>query len=80
LINRYTIFITDIEPRGFDLVVMDGYLTRRNVQQVREILASPARRQQMVDHNYAIAARHFSYAVLRKQLNYLLMNFFGVEN
>jgi glycosyltransferase involved in cell wall biosynthesis len=80
LINRYTIFIKDIEPRGFDLVVMDGYLTRRNVQQVREILASPARRQQMVDHNYAIAARHFSYAVLRKQLNYLLMNFFGVEN
>jgi hypothetical protein len=38
LINRYAIFVRDIEPKGFDLIVMDGYLTKKNVRQVREVL------------------------------------------
>ncbi|MGD9008811.1 MAG: glycosyltransferase family 4 protein [Desulfobacteraceae bacterium] len=80
LINRYAIFVRDIEPKGFDLIVMDGFLTEKNVRQVREILESDERRQQMVSHNYAVARRHFSYAVLRRYLNMLITNFFGVDN
>ncbi len=80
LINRYATFVRDIEPLGFDLVVMDGYLTRRNVEQVREVLTSADRRQQMVSQNFDIARRHYSYAVLRRQLNTLMTNFFGMEN
>jgi glycosyltransferase involved in cell wall biosynthesis len=80
LINRYAIFVKDIEPQGFDLVVMDGYLTRRNVQAVREVLASPARREQMVTHNYRVAARHYSYGILRERLGSLMLNFFGMDN
>jgi hypothetical protein len=34
----------------------------------------------MVEHNYDIARRHFSYAVLRRYLNMLVTNFFGVDN
>ena len=80
LINRYAIFVRDIEPKDFDLVVMDGFLTDRNIRQVREILESEDRRQTMVDRNYAIARRYFSYAVLRRRLNTLIANFFGFEN
>lgn len=80
LINRYNIFIRDIEPKGFDLIVMDGFLTEKNVHHVREILESDERRRQMVSRNYAIARRHFSYAVLRRYLNLLITNFFGVDN
>jgi hypothetical protein len=79
LINRYATFVRDIEPKGFDLVVMDGYLTKKNVQQVTEILQSAQRRQQMVESNYAIASRHYSYAMLRRWLGTLMVNFFGVE-
>jgi glycosyltransferase involved in cell wall biosynthesis len=79
LINRYATFVRDIEPMGFDLVTMDGFLTHRNVAQVRELLVDPERREAMVEKNYAIAARHFSFAVLRKHLNYLLINFFGMD-
>jgi glycosyltransferase involved in cell wall biosynthesis len=79
LINRYAIFVRDIEPKGFDLVVMDGFLTRKNVQSVRELLESPANMQRMVEHNYEIAKKHFSYAVLRRWLGTLMVNFFGVE-
>lgn len=79
LINRYATFVRDIEPKGFDLVVMDGYLTKKNVQAVRDILQSPRRREQMVERNYAVAARHYSYAMLRRWLGTLMVNFFGME-
>jgi glycosyltransferase involved in cell wall biosynthesis len=80
LINRYAIFVRDIEPKGFDVVVMDGFLTSKNVQKVKEILESPDRREQMVNTNYKIATRHYSYAVLRKRLSGLLVNFFGISS
>ncbi len=79
LVNRYDVFIRDIEPLGFDFVVMDGYLTEKVVEEVREILQNPDRCQRMVDHNYDVALRHFSYSVLRKRLGYLISNFFGFE-
>ena len=79
LINRYAIFVRDIEPKGFDLVVMDGFLTKKNVQSVREILESPERRGTMVAHNYQIATKHYSYAMLRRWLGTLMVNVFGVE-
>ncbi len=77
LINRYETFVRDIEPHGFDLAVMDGFLTKKTVQTVREVIESPARREQMVTTNYEIASRHYSFAVLRKHLSSILVNFFG---
>lgn len=79
LVNRYATFVRDIEPMGFDLIVMDGFLTRSVVAKVREVLESEQRRRRMVEHNYQVAARHFSYQVLRKRLNFVMMNFFGME-
>ena len=79
LVNRYGVFVRDIEPQAFDLVVMDGFLTKKVVQAVREILENPQRREQIVEYNYEVATRHYSYAVLRKRLNFLMGNFFGIE-
>ena len=79
LINRYAIFVRDIEPKGFELIVMDGFLTKKNVQGVRAVLETPALRERMTAHNYAVATRHYSYATLRRQLDNLMANFFGVS-
>ncbi len=79
LINRYEVFIRDIEPQGFDLIVMDGFLTDRVVRQVRAVLESAERRERMVNYNYEVATRHYSYTVLRKRLAFLIANFFGIE-
>ncbi len=78
LINRYAIFVKDIEPLGFDLIQMDGYLTRKNIRDVEHVLHSAERRGRMTETNYEIASRYYSYAVLRNQLNYLINTFFGV--
>jgi len=77
LINRYSTFIRDIEPQGFDLAVMDGFLSRKTVQSVKEIMDSPERREKMVTYNYEVAARHYSYSVLRNRLNDIMNYFFG---
>lgn len=79
LVNRYATFVRDIEPKGFDLIVMDGFLTKRTVQKVREIIESPEKKAEMVNHNYEIATRYYSYSVLRKWLNSLIINFFGID-
>ena len=77
LVNRYAIFIKDIEPLGFDLIVMDGFLTRKNVARVKEVIESDAIRNAMVEKNYTLAGNHFSYKMLRNRLNYLMNIFFG---
>ena len=79
LINRYAIFVRDIEPKSFDLIVMDGYLTKKNVQKVREVLENKDLRERMTAHNYAVAARHYSYAMLKRQLDNMMANCFGVN-
>ncbi len=77
LINRYATFVRDIEPLGFDLAVMDGFLSKKTVQNVVDILYSTRRRKKMVQTNYQIAARHYSYSVLRNQLSAIIKSFFG---
>jgi glycosyltransferase involved in cell wall biosynthesis len=77
LVNRYSVFIKDIEPLGFDLAVMDGFLNAKTVARVQEILQSPEKRKAMTDHNYTLAARHFSYRVLRQNLDNLLAKLLG---
>lgn len=80
LINRDAIFVKDIEPKGFNLIVTDGFLTRRTVEKVREILQSPERKDKMVSTNFEIANRYCSFSILRRWLNPLLINFFGYRD
>ena len=77
MVNRYTTFIRDIEPLGFEFVIMDGFLSKKAVQAVKEIMESPIRKEKIARKNYEIAARHFSYSVLQTQLNSILSNIDG---
>ena len=77
LVNRYSTFIRDIEPRGFDLVIMDGFLSKNTVQKARKILESRERRQKMVNNNYEVAWRYYSYSVLRNRFSIIMNDFFA---
>jgi glycosyltransferase involved in cell wall biosynthesis len=70
--NRYAIYRTDIEPYGFKAVVMDGFITDDILEEVRRVLTDDDYRQEMVDHNYQIAKRHFSYVRLENELRAIL--------
>jgi glycosyltransferase involved in cell wall biosynthesis len=75
LVNRYATFIKDIEPKGFELIAMDGFLTKNTVHKTKEIMESPELKEKMVNTNYEVASRHYSYSVLRNQLNTMMNGF-----
>jgi glycosyltransferase involved in cell wall biosynthesis len=74
LVNRYKIFVNDIEPKGFELVKMDGVLTGDVVKTIQKIVHDKERKQTMVDKNYRVALKHYSYSSLRKQLLQIIPN------
>lgn len=79
VVNRYSIYIEDIEPKGFDVIAMDGMVTTSVVERVRRVLHDPVLRQHMVDHNYEVARRFFGYTILRRSLRALITNFTGTD-
>jgi glycosyltransferase involved in cell wall biosynthesis len=79
LVNRYSNFVTDIEPKGFQVVTMDGYLTKDVVRDVKRVVDDADFREQMVEHNYELGKRFFSYSVLRRKLRTLITNFTGTD-
>lgn len=77
LVNRYSIFARDIEPRGFKLPVMDGFITTSVVEEVRRLLEDQLYRKHVVDHNFDLARRYYSYDVLRNSLHALVTHVRG---
>ena len=78
LINRYAIFARDIEPKGFRLPIMDGYLTRSTIEEVRRLINDKEYRHEVASHNYQVASRFFSYRVLRRALRTLIAEVTGL--
>ncbi len=80
LVNRYSIFVADIEPKGFKVITMDGFLTRNVLEQVRRVISDAQYRQEVVDHNFELGMAFFSYSVLRRRLRSLITNFTGLDD
>jgi len=78
LVNRYATFTRDIEPKGFHVIVMDGFLTRRVVENVRALLENESLRREMGEHNFEVASRFYSFSVLRRSLRTLITNIRGL--
>lgn len=72
VVNMYSIYSIDIKPKGFSVVEIDGYVSEKAVEQTRRILENPELCQRMVEKNYDIATRYYSYIVLRKKLKALI--------
>ena len=70
VINRYSIYVQDIEPKGFKLLEMDGFITPQLVEYVRRVIEDSAYKKKLVDHNYRVASQYYSYATLRNLLRY----------
>ena len=74
VVNMYSIYAIDIKPKGFSVVEIDGYVTEKAVEQTRRILENPELCERMIEKNYEIATRYFSYRVLRKKLKALIFD------
>jgi mannosylglucosylglycerate synthase len=77
VVQRYSIFITDIEPKGFRVIPVDSFPTKETLEQVRRVINDTPFRDTMVQANYELATTFFSYSVLRRKLRALLANVIG---
>ena len=76
-VNRYLIYTVDIEPKGFDVVTIDGYITKEKINMIKELLNDKNRVAKMVEKNYMLGWQYLSYEILEEKLEQLLINFFG---
>ncbi|MCE1253264.1 MAG: glycosyltransferase family 4 protein [Anaerolineae bacterium] len=79
VVNNYSIFDTDIKPKGFQVIEFDGYITDQTIEHTRQVLENKALFEEIAEHNYQLARRHYSYTMLRRRLQTLLADCFGEE-
>lgn len=72
VMSTYEIFNTDIQPKGFKVVGFDDFITDDTVRQALNLLSNPALAAEMVQHNYELGRRYYSYRVLEEHLVALL--------
>jgi len=77
VINRYSIFVADIEPKGFDVISFDNYITKQTITKINELLKNPERIAQMAEKNYMLGWRYLSYEMLEEKIEQLLINHYG---
>ena len=78
VVNTYSIYVIDIKPKGFVAIELDGYVNDEAVRRTREILDNDALREEIVNQNYELGRKYYSYAVLDRKLRGLLSTSLGV--
>ena len=79
LVNNYSTYEVDIRPRGFRVVWFDGFISEATMSQARHLLDHPAEAATWATRNYELARRHFSFTVLQRHLEDLLVDCFGAD-
>jgi glycosyltransferase involved in cell wall biosynthesis len=78
VMSSYEIFRRDIEPKGFQVVRFDDFITEETVHQAEAILRDPSLAAEMAERNYELGRRHYSYRVLENRLLVLLHQILGI--
>ena len=68
VVNAYSIYTKDIKPKGFSVIEIDGFVTPEAVAKTKKVLDDPALCREMVELNYDLGLKHFSYSVLHRGL------------
>jgi glycosyltransferase involved in cell wall biosynthesis len=77
VVNIYSIYAVDIKPKGFSVIEIDGYVTDEAVQNTLKVLENSKLRERLVNHNYEIASKYYSYKVLFNELSNLIVKCSG---
>ena len=72
VVNRYPVYEKDIRPLGFDFIELDGQMNDDIIERVLEILGDPAGSKIMVEKNYALAEKYFSYEAVKTKFDKII--------
>ena len=71
VMSDYEVFYADIRPQGFKVISFDEFITDETVDKVRNILVNPWLAEEMVDLNYQLGRKLYSFTALEKNLTAL---------
>ena len=74
VVNAYSIYTKDIKPKGFSVIEIDGFVTPEAVEKTKKVLDDADLRQKMVDLNYNLGLKYFSYGILNQGLRNFLIS------
>ena len=77
VISSYEIFRTDIQPKGFRVIAFDNFISDETVDHARRVLEDRALVEEMVEHNYGLGRRFYSFRVLEHHLAALMARCLG---
>jgi len=75
MVNRYSIYESDIEPIGFKTALMDTNITDDTVHHVRRLLDDESLRRDSVERNFELGGKYFSFNLLEQRLKTVIANF-----
>ncbi|MEW5818642.1 MAG: glycosyltransferase family 4 protein [Cyanobacteriota bacterium] len=70
--NNYSVYSADIAPTGVDTILMNQVVTSEVVEKTRIIMNDVKYRQEMVDKNFEIGQKYFSFETLQSLLESVL--------
>ncbi|WP_456325640.1 glycosyltransferase [Desulfonauticus submarinus] len=76
IVNRYPVWVRDIEPKGFKVPVMDGFITDYVLKEAKKLLYDKEYCQKITNYNFNLAERYYSYTILKYGLNTLIQNIY----
>ncbi len=79
VMGTYEIFKTDIEPKGFQVINFEEFVTYETVNRVRDLLEHPKKVSKIVKENYELGRKYYSYHQLAEQLKPLINSMVGRE-
>lgn len=79
VMSTYDIFRTDIQPKGFEIVGFEDFITAECVAGARALLEGGGRVAAMTQHNYDLGRRYYSLPTLERRLAALLTDCLGTD-
>ena len=75
VMSAYDIFKTDIQPKGFQVIGMNEFITPATIAETNALLDDNSAVEAITHQNYELARQHYSFSVLRDRILMLLSQY-----
>ncbi|KKQ43184.1 MAG: Glycosyl transferase group 1 [Microgenomates group bacterium GW2011_GWC1_37_8] len=72
ILTPYPVYEKDIRPLGFEVIEMTENITDATLKQLRKIMVNPSEKQKMVEKNFDLGKKYFSYEWVENKLQKII--------
>lgn len=72
IMTPYEVYKKDIKPLGYEVIEMEEKISGKTLNKIKKLLNNPKSVQKIVDKNFKISKKYFSYEAVEEKLKKLL--------